>query len=83
MSISTTSAGLRVNAWSASSPRVGLLDHPALVLEGHLDGRADALVVFDGQDAGAHSWGQWCPIRARRVVLSGGFLGDGHRWWRV
>src|SRR5581483_6028630 len=31
-----------------------LLDHPALVLEGHLDGGADALVVLDGEDAGAH-----------------------------
>ena len=33
---------------------VGLLDGPALVLEGHLDRGADAFVVFDGQDAGTH-----------------------------
>ncbi len=33
---------------------VGLLDDPALVLEGHLDRGADAFVVFDGQDAGSH-----------------------------
>ena len=39
----------------ASSPLAGLLDRPALVLEGHLHGRADALVVLDGQDARAHS----------------------------
>ena len=39
----------------ASSPLAGLLDGPALVLERHLDGGADALVVLDGQDAGSHS----------------------------
>ena len=33
----------------------GLLDRPALVLEGHLDSGADPLVVLDGQDASAHS----------------------------
>ena len=34
---------------------LGLLDLPALVLEGHLDRGADALVVLDGQDARAHA----------------------------
>jgi hypothetical protein len=34
---------------------VGFLDRPALVLEGQLDGGTDALVVFDGQDAGTHA----------------------------
>ena len=32
----------------------GLVDGPALVLERQLHRRADALVVFDGQDAGSH-----------------------------
>ena len=64
MSISTTSAGSRSNASSASSPLAGLLDRPALVLERHLHGGADALVVLDGQDARAH---------ARKCAVSSGF----------
>jgi len=35
--------------------RFRLLDLPAFVLERHLDRGADALVVLDRQDAGAHS----------------------------
>ena len=34
---------------------LGLVDDPALVLEGQLDGRTDALVVLDGQDACTHT----------------------------
>ena len=54
MSISTTSVGWRLNVLEGVLAVVGLLDGPALVLEGHLDRGADALVVLDGQDAGSH-----------------------------
>ena len=33
----------------------GLLDDPALVLERHLDGDANAFVVLDGEDPSTHS----------------------------
>ena len=33
---------------------LGLVDRPALVLEGQLDGGTDAFVVLDGQDARTH-----------------------------
>ena len=55
MSISTTSGGVAWNSSIASSPLLGLVDRPALVLEGELDRRADALVVLDGQDACTHA----------------------------
>ena len=54
MSISTTSLGWRLNALERVLAGVGLVDVPALVLEGQLDRGADALVVLDGQDAGSH-----------------------------
>ena len=54
MSISTTSGVGRVEQLDRLLAALGLVDRPALVLERQLHGGADALVVFDGQDAGSH-----------------------------
>ena len=54
MSISTTSGVGAVEQLDRLLAAAGLVDRPALVLERELDRRADAFVVFDGQDAGTH-----------------------------